>query len=91
MKKCVVLCSNCHKKLHWDEDKIENMKKNIIHLIEKRKELIKKRKYIVGLCRECGKNKDEVEFVKGRCFCKKCYREYQKNKMQERRKITSIG
>lgn len=85
MKKCIVLCSNCHRKEHWDDNRIEKLKKEIIKLEIKNNKKIKERQKKDN-CRMCGKNRSEIEFVKRRHFCKNCYREYQKNKMKERRK-----
>ena len=39
------------------------------------------------ICKICNKAENEIEFVKGRCFCKGCYKISQKNKMKERRNI----
>ena len=55
MNKCIVLCSNCHRKEHWDDDKIEKLKNNIKMLEEKREE---EKRY--SICRGCGKNREEV-------------------------------
>ena len=84
IEKCIVLCSNCHKKEHWDENKIEKLKCDIIEL-KKQKEKRKGKKE-KNLCRGCGTHKDDIKFIKGRCFCEKCFREHQKNKMRKRRK-----
>ena len=81
MKKCIVLCSNCHRKLHWDDNSINKLKQKV-NLYEQEK---KKKKENKEVCRGCGKNKNEVDFVPRRYFCKECYKEYQKNKMRERR------
>jgi len=81
IKKCIVLCSNCHKKLHWEDNKINKLKQKV-NLYDQKKEKNKKEKEI---CKGCGKNKKEIDFVTRRYFCKECYKEYQKNKMRERR------
>ncbi len=84
MEKCIILCSNCHKKEHWDDNKIEKLKKEIIELGIKNNEAIKKRQKNDN-CKICGKNRSEVKFVERRKFCKKCYKEYQRDKMEKRR------
>ncbi len=93
MKKCIVLCSNCHKKEHWDDNKIEKLKAELIEIEIKKKELRerrrKERKTKDSICRGCNKSNKEIEFVAGRNFCRKCYREYQKEKMKLRRKKQS--
>jgi hypothetical protein len=81
MKKCIILCSNCHKKEHWNDNKIDEMKQNIV-LFEEKKKISKEQN---NICRGCGKDRDETLFVKKRCFCEQCYRDYQKEKMRERR------
>lgn len=85
MDKCLVLCSNCHKKEHWEDGKIEKLKKDIKEIEEEINRKKSKREEKIKLCRICKRSRDEIEFVKGRCFCKKCYKQYQKNKMYQRR------
>ena len=80
MKKCIVLCSNCHRKEHWNDDKIEKLKKDI-KILEIRAEEKKDEK----VCRICGRTEDEIEFIKNRRWCKDCYKISQKNKMREKR------
>jgi hypothetical protein len=82
MEKCIILCSNCHKKEHWDDDKFKKIEKEIKILEEKDKEFSYQR---IKKCRICKKTEDEIEFVKGRYFCKNCYKISQKDKMKERR------
>ena len=83
MKKCIVLCSNCHRKEHWDDNKIEKIKNDIIKLKEKDKSFFYQR---IKKCRKCGKTEKEVKMMERRLFCLDCYRLYQKEKMKERRK-----
>ncbi len=85
IKKCIVLCSNCHRKEHWDSNKIKKIKKDIKNLEEKNNEFIHTRIKKHSICRICGRNRKEVRFIKRRLFCVDCYREYQKNKMRKRR------
>ena len=83
MQKCIVLCSNCHKKEHWDNNKIKNLLNDIKRLEDLNRS---KRNSKIKKCRDCGKTEDEVEFVKRRLFCINCYKQYQRNKMRNRRK-----
>lgn len=85
MKKCIVLCSNCHKKLHWDDDKIEKLKNDIAELEKENNKFINKRIKKHSTCKICGRSKKEVKFVERRLFCEDCFKERQKNKMRERR------
>lgn len=80
--KCIILCSNCHRKLHWDNDRVNKLKNKIKDLEIECKEFDYKR---IKKCRKC--DKENVKFVKGRSFCKECYKIYQKEKMRERRKL----
>lgn len=81
--KCIVLCSNCHRKEHWDNDKIEKLKANI-----KKLEIKAQKKKEKKVCKNCKRKENETEFVKNRQWCKDCYKLFQKQKMKERRKIT---
>lgn len=72
--KCMLLCSNCHKELHYPQcnknvvtEKIKNEYKNIKVLGPKRKQAI---------CPYCGK---QYDYEKGKIFCSKECREKNKN------------
>lgn len=87
IEKCIILCSNCHRKLHWDNNRIEKLKKDIKNLEEINNEFIYTRIKKYSNCKVCGRSREEVKFVKRRLFCVDCYRECQKEKMRIRRKI----
>lgn len=64
LDKCKLVCSNCHKELHYENHDIKIIKK----IIEENKNIIKKEKEI-KYCKECGKTL-LVENTSG--FCRIC-------------------
>jgi len=87
MEKCIVLCSNCHRKEHWDDDKISQIKKELVLLEVQKEKIIKERKEKkYKACKKCGRDRNEAEFVKGKCYCRECYNFLQKEKMKKRRR-----
>lgn len=70
-KKCQLLCSNCHKEIHYpqfSEDKIKEYCSNKKSLFEDKKKQ--------SICPVCGKSFDSS---KGKIFCNKECRQKQKN------------
>ena len=73
--KCILLCSNCHKEIHYpyfDETNIENL---LLEYQTNNKSLMDK-KHKTTFCKKCGK---EFKFVKGKIYCSDECREQDKN------------
>lgn len=80
--KCQVLCSNCHRKEHWNET-IELRK------LTKQKWLAENEKLISLVdskkCKGCEKDEEETTEWKNRSLCRECYNKKQAEVMKRRR------
>lgn len=75
LDKCILVCSNCHKEIHYphlNKDKIDNL---LLEFISSNKKITDK-KYKISFCKKCSK---EFKYVKGKLYCSEECREQDKN------------
>ena len=86
IEKCDILCANCNRKHHWEEDYID-LKTSVQKYNDNRK--------YNGInhdeCRVCSINRSEKTFYKNKRICIECYNNEQKKKMQNRRLLNKHG
>jgi hypothetical protein len=77
IEKCIIICSNCHKELHYPHLEKDNIKV-LLETFNTRNNSVFKNKYKTTICDECGK---EYKYVKGKRFCSnKCQWDNRKKK-----------
>ena len=91
--KCQCLCSNCHRKHHWEVDE-----PNRIASDQKWKEMAsdngldwvqtRARKPIVKKCKHCSGGEDTISSWRRNTCCLKCYNERQRQNMRKRRRTS---
>lgn len=71
VKKCVLLCANCHREIHYPEQKMSVMENKVLT-----NKSLKEPKRKKSVCEFCGK---EYDACKGKHFCSKECQEKAKN------------
>lgn len=65
LEKCILVCSNCHKELHYPDLEIENINFLLENFKTNNKSIFSS-KYKVSSCKECNV---EFKYIKGKKFC----------------------
>ena len=75
LDKCILVCSNCHKEIHYPHLNEDNLNNLLLEFTSSNKNITDK-KYKVSFCKKCGK---EFKYVKGKLYCSEECREQDKN------------
>ena len=68
LKKCILVCANCHRELHYPTMEKNQIPQILEEIRSKHTSVLITQKKKMAICKQCGK---EFEYVKGKKYCSK--------------------